>query len=316
MIHHCQPSPPENLLGFVILTHEKPPQILRLINRLVAMFGETPIVCHHDFSKCDLDLGLFPRNVSFVRPHIVTYRAGWSLVTATIAGLRALYDRKDAPEWFTLLSGADYPIKPAEVILGELQESSYDAFLEYGLIDPESAKNDHEKRCVWRYFRRHVQLPGFAQRFMPFSENRALPAWFPMAPIPFSSQFRCYAGSQFFTANRKSAQYILEWHSRGNALAKHYERSRVPVPDKSYFLCGLCNEPGLRILNDNRRYIIWRPGIGHPKTLTMADLPLLLKSPAHFARKFDLNDPVLDEIDKVIDRTFAGQLVGRQGIQG
>ena len=61
----------DNLLGFVILTHDNPPQILRLINRLVSMFDNPPIVCHHDFSKCDLDTNLFPPNVSFVLPHFV-----------------------------------------------------------------------------------------------------------------------------------------------------------------------------------------------------------------------------------------------------
>jgi len=292
----------DNLLGFVILTHDNPPQILRLINRLVSMFGNPPIVCHHDFSKCDLDTNLFPPNVTFVQPHLVTARARWSLVEAMIAGLRVLYEREDVPEWFILLSGADYPIKPAKVVLAELKETAYDAFVEYVPIDPGAPQTDYQKRCVWRYFRRHIQLPASIQRFMPFCENRALPEWFPHRPLPFSEHFRCYAGSQFFTANHKCVQHILAWHSTQRALADHYYLCRVPVPDESYIQCILCNESSLRIPNDNKRYIDWSTETGKPKALTMTDLPALLRSPAHFARKFDMRggNPILDRLDETI----------------
>jgi hypothetical protein len=282
-----QPTSGRPPLGFLILTHDNPPQLMRLVRRLNAMFGAPPIVCHHDFSKCRLDTTELPANVSFVRPHLVTARGRWSVVEATVAGLRVLHERDDAPEWVTLLSGADYPIKTADVILAEVTGSPGDAFVEYISVDPEAPQTPHERRCAWRYFRRHIELPSFIQRYMPFSENRALPAWFPQRSAPFTNEFQCYAGSQFFTANRRSVRHLLDWYATRPALANYYYRARVPSPEESYFQCVWCNEPSLRVMNDNKRYVDWSPGTGHPKTLTLDDLPLLVKSTAHFARKIE-----------------------------
>jgi hypothetical protein len=69
-------------IGFGILTYNAPGQLLRLVKTLNAMFGDPPIVCHHDFSKSSLDEALFPRNVRFVHPHIVT---GWGDITVSLA---------------------------------------------------------------------------------------------------------------------------------------------------------------------------------------------------------------------------------------
>ncbi len=49
-------------IGFAILSHTEPEQLLRLVRTLNSMFGDPPIVCHHDFSQCSLHEALFPTN--------------------------------------------------------------------------------------------------------------------------------------------------------------------------------------------------------------------------------------------------------------
>jgi len=51
------------------------------------------------------------------------------------------------------------------------------------------------------------------------------------------------------------------------------------------------------------RYIDWRMGGYHPKTLGLDDIPRILASGAHFARKFDLamGPEVFDAIDEIVD---------------
>ena len=80
-------------------------------------------------------------------------------------------------------------------------------------------------------------------------------------------------------------------------LAQHY--AKVFCPEESLFQCLLCNAPQLRVVNDHYRYIDWRGGGNHPKTLKCDDLPELTASPAHFARKFDIRQDVavLDRLD-------------------
>ena len=50
------------------------------------------------------------------------------------------------------------------------------------------------------------------------------------------------------------------------------------------------------------RYVDWTGGGSNPKVLTLDDLPELVKTGAHFARKFDerVDVAILDELDQLI----------------
>src|SRR5450432_288746 len=97
-------------MGFVILTHTRPRQALRLARALGAQFGQPPIVIHHDFDQTPLDSAPFPAGVQFVRPHVRTAWGAPTLNDAALAGFRLLLAGGGA-DWIALLSGADYPIK-------------------------------------------------------------------------------------------------------------------------------------------------------------------------------------------------------------
>lgn len=258
-------------IGFVLLTHHKPHMIERLVAKLCAMFDAPPIACHHDFSKCDLRVEALPGNVSFVRPHVETAWAQFSEVEATARAIRLLYESPSAPDWFVYLSGADYPIKPARQILQDLRATSSDAYINAELIRHDAFKRPWQQLCYQRYCTKK--------------------------PNPFSRDFECYAGSQWFCANRRAAEYIIEFHATKTALADHYRD--LQFTSESYFQCILANAPHLRLTEETWRYTDWSAGGSHPKTLGVEDLPKLLASPAHFARKFDADADarILDALD-------------------
>jgi hypothetical protein len=288
-------------LGFVLLTHAKPKQIGRLIGRLNTMFNGPPIVCHHDFGICDLDTHCFPSNVRFVRPHYVTGWAKFSVVLGTVEAIRILYESSTAPDWFAVLSGSDYPVAPASTILADLymHSGSVDAFLRHQHIDPQRPTSDWQMLCAKRYLRKSIKIPYLNRKLRPSSRTVCLPGWLSKAFLPFSKSFRLYAGGQWFTANRRCAHYILDWHDRNPALARHYHT--VQFSEESYFHCILCNNSSLGIANDHWRYMDWGGMGAHPKTLHRNDLSKVLASKCHFARKFDLDlDPfVFDALDEV-----------------
>jgi hypothetical protein len=259
-------------IGFVLLTHNRPHMFERLVAKLGAMFDAPPIACHHDFSKCDLRVESLPGNVSLVRPHVETSWAGFSEVEATARAIRLLYESPSAPDWFVYLSGADYPVKPARQILQDLRASSSDAHINAELIRPDAFTHPWHGLCYHRYCTKE--------------------------PNPFSPGFKCYAGGQWFCANRRAAEYILEFHATRTALADHYRALRFT--SESYFQCILANAPHLGLNEQTWRYTDWSAGGAHPKTLGMADLPALRASPAHFARKFDADADarILDELDR------------------
>jgi hypothetical protein len=288
-------------IGFILLTHTKPQQIRRLVDRLNLMFDGPPIVCHHDFVKCTLPIEEFPTNVSFVHPPSPVGWGTFPTVEAVLRAIRQMYEAPVSPDWFVFLSGSDYPIKPAAEIRRELGMSPYDAHIHHELIQFNNFESDWHCECYRRYFTKRWYYPSVTRRLRP--TRRALVLKHPLVTrpfLPFSAQFRCYAGEFWFCANRRAAEYIVRFHVTRPGLASHYRT--VHNPDESYFQCILGNARGLKLNNNDYRYTDWSRGGAHPKTLGIEDLPKLLSSTDHFARKFDIDQDarILDELDVVI----------------
>lgn len=302
-------------IGFVIVSHNLPDQTIRLSHRLTVMFGAPPIALHHDFGKCDLDRNALPANVHLMDPWIAT---GWGIfpvVEANLGALRLLYRIAD-PDWCISLSTADYPIKSAGHILSELKQTTYDGFIDYREVQwpklppgyqPDESKGFNDPGWLQLAYDRYVATRVYPCRL----------TWrFPLGIFvrgslverlltPFSRTFRPYAGDHWYTLSRRAAKILAAEDELFTRLCKHY-RSRS-LPEESFYQTILCNRPDLRLNNDNMRFADWSAGGRHPKYLTASDIPILLSSRCHFARKFP-NDPVfLDEIDRMVDSMAAKQ---------
>jgi hypothetical protein len=296
-------------IGFILLTHNRPAQALRLVRNLDLHFGSPPIAIHHDFDQSPMPVEQFPACVRFVRPHFQTRWGAPSLNDAVLAGVRLLYSDSTAPDWFVLLSGADYQIKPTDQIIAELKTGGFDAYLAHRKI--EAPPTDRFTLFMAnRYLKKASHFWWIDWRLRRRRKNFGIPMWLSKPLLPFSKSLACYAGSQWFTANRRCAQRLLELHDKGGPLREHYWR--VPIADESYLHCLLCNQPDLRVSNDNKRYIDFSGGQQSPKTLGVDDLPAILASSAHFARKFEPDDPVLDRLDEIIGARSAAAPIERE----
>ena len=302
-------------IGFVLLSHREPAQLRRLVATLNRLYDSPPIACHHDMSQCALDPADFPANVRFVAPSIRTGWAKWSVVRAMLAALRLLYDHAD-PDWFVLLSGADYPIRRADQVRDDLDRLQADALIDYRQI------GDTVESAAQRFGPRNPELDQFesdGNRRLKWSHYQGAELWFPIIRreprgmragrftlhLPFASPFGpftkaapCYYGDHWFTANRRVAHLLLNPSNQHQRVQRHL-RTRA-VPEEGYYQTVLCNEPGLRLVRDNHRYAQWNGGGAHPQLLTSGDLAGIRASNAHFARKFDHGDPVLDRIDEFL----------------
>jgi hypothetical protein len=293
------------IIGFILVTYKKPEQIIRLVRTLNRMFDHPPIACHHDFSQTTLPMEALGKNVSFVYPHLQTGWGDFSTVEATLRAMQLMYGTCNSPDWFVLLSEADYPIKPATQILKDLTLSPYDVHIDHWQI----RHNDdmwhalrHERYCTFKF-----RIPFFDEKLRLTKREVTLRhplITFPF--LPFYQNFQCYAGEHWFCANRKAAEYVIEFHSARPALANHYRRAEsffIVCPGESYFHTILCNAPHLRVSDNHWRYIDWSTKGPHPKTLVSEDLPRIQASSAHFARKFDFDEDVnvLDKLDACVE---------------
>jgi hypothetical protein len=86
----------------------------------------------------------------------------------------------------------------------------------------------------------------------------------------------------------------------GECLIKHF--TKRAVPEEAFYQTAICNQTGLRLSEDNKRYADWSLGGDHPKFLDVGDLPAIVASRAHFAKKFRPGSPVLTLLDRLIDQ--------------
>lgn len=304
-------------IGFVILSHSDPAQLLRLVTTLNRLYGDPPIACHHDSAQCAIDVTVFPGNVRFVEPSIRTGWAKWSVVRGFFAALRLLYER-DAPDWFVLLSASDYPVRRAAAVRADLEALGADALIDYRQIGDTAASatarfgpcnpelEHFETECDQRLKRSRYEGAELWLPMLRFDDGgrRVRPGRFtvhlPFAtPLgPFSRDFPCFYGDHWFTGNARVARLLLAPTPQHLKLQQHL--TMRTSPDECYFQSVLCNEPGLRLVRDNRRYAQWNGGGAHPQSLTEADLGAIGASNAHFARKFAHGAPVLDRIDAML----------------
>jgi hypothetical protein len=300
-------------VGFVLLTHSEPDQVLRLARVLTELYDAPPIACHHDFSQCPLDKDRFPQNVHFVEPHYPTFWGCFSIIPAAIAGMRSLLEKRNPPDWLYLLSGSDYPAASPDAVRSMLGETRFDAFIDHreiGCAGPIAVENESEltgfSRSSYRSiaYRRYcavaVPRPSLKKplAFPPVGRTYLNhPMWRSMLGGPFSNEFRCFAGEHWFTANAQAAAILVQETEVSKRLWAHLQTRESP--EECYYHSILGNAP-LRLSGDNLRYIDW-PSVDawHPRTLTLADLLAIVRSGAHFARKTAHGSELTNALDRI-----------------
>jgi hypothetical protein len=327
-------------IGFVILSHNNPHQLRRLVRCLQRIYDNPPIAIHHDLGQSPLRPDDFPPNAEFVVPHTPTRWGQFSVVIAAIRAIELLY-RNATPDWFFLLSGADYPTMPAEKVLGELASSTADALLDYRRVPSLSdASHKHLFRIrlsryfievgTWRFDQPYPPPDNPELEHFEVSNNLVL-AWrryigiHAMVPVirsgprigrytlylpfedwsrPFTDDFKCFYGDHWFAGNHKVVEILLNPTDKHMKLRRHL-RFR-PSAEECYYHTILGNDAGLKISRATRRFADWSQSAGgllggaHPKVLAINDLPTIISSKSYFARKFAPDSPVLDEIDKLL----------------
>ena len=206
-------------------------------------------------------------------------------------------------DWLTILTGQDYPLRPLRDYERHLAASAADMALEEPDDDPnlplflERYLVRSYRLPLWtdRHRVRQVMkhIPGFSMSRSP----RGLPPDLNRRRLrtPFSDDFRLYKGCDQFALSGRAAHVLLR---ADPGLMRYYSHTRVPT--ESYPHTVLRNDPSLRNLAGMVHYAQW-VDTPHPKWLTSDDLDAMLASGFWFARKFRPDEPVLDELDRLLD---------------
>src|SRR6185437_15644401 len=172
------PRQPGMKLAYLILTHQSPHQVMRLVEALRDQ-GDSFFI-HvdkraepHTHATLQANFSGDPQ-VQLV-PSQACYWGSFGIVEATIEGIRTLLASGRDFQRVILLSGKDYPIKPRRYIKAFLERQKDQEFIEsFPLTAPNRWSNhDGPYRDLNRIMHWHL---NFRSRFVHIPIRRSLPA--------------------------------------------------------------------------------------------------------------------------------------------
>ena len=291
--------------GFVIISHDNPPQLEALCAVLTKLYDNPPIVCHHDFSQSKIDRSRFAATVTFVEHPRKTGWGAWNVTAGVLRAIEFMYQDR-GPDWFTLLSAVDYPVKPAAYVYRKLEAANVDAFMDLRPMNrppptrhvgQKDAGLDHHSNvplATRRYLHARLQMPKGNFDGQP----RTIRLPFASPFNPFNEEYHCYVGSQWFTANRRCAQRLINLSKQDETLRAYMQRRWHA--DECFVNTVLGNARELRIEVNPYRYTQWRQMAASPEWLDLEDLAKISSSEAFFARKISIGSPLIKGLDQLL----------------
>src|SRR6202012_648075 len=246
-------------LAHLILAHDKPAQLERLVKRLA--HPDADIYIHIDGK---IDMALFaaldlPEGANFIKNRVAIRWADFSMMTATLSSFEEMMASGKEYSHLNLLSGHDYALKNPEVVHKFLFANQGKTFMRYRSVA------DEWQESMSRFTLYHLGDYNFPLKFrLQWVMNKLLP------PRKLPNGMRAYGFSQWLTITPECAQYVINF-MKNNPKVKRYFRM-VWAVDELLFQTVLMNSPLKdKVVNDHLRYIKFVPRANNPNTLTIND---------------------------------------------
>lgn len=274
------------------MAYKDPAQIERLVKKM-----SHPAFDFYVHVDAKFDLAPFEYLAGIERVYLVKNRikvrwAGFSFTKGVLNSIQEILETGRQYDFFSNLSGQDYPIVPNEQIYSFFAARKGKSFF---AIEPDGT--EWWKRARIRTDRYHMTDFDFRGRYVvQYILNKIMP----MRKFPL--KYTYYGGERatWWTMSAECALYLLQFmkqHPKVRRFAKF-----TWAPDE-YLLPTLVMNSRLRdtVIPENYRYIDWSQGGSNPKILTAKDFEAMRASDKLFARKFDIkvDTQVLDMIDAV-----------------
>jgi hypothetical protein len=289
-------------VAFLVLAHRGPAQLGRLAERLLG--PGTSVYVHID-RRTDASLAAqiedaLPRNPGVhLLPRVRSAWSSWGPVRATLRGLAGILESPDPPEHVVLLSGQDYPLRPAADLAAFFAGQRGRSFVPSWPMPS-------------RLYDRDGGMYRLRYWHAPLGRRRA---WVPI-PRRYPRGLRPYGGSAFMALDRDSAREVLAFSAERPDVVRFHRH--IWAPDEHFIHTVLHNSRRRdAVVSESLWHIEWPPPPAkHPALLREEAFPRLEHAAHHsseaggrsraklFARKFDadVDAAVLDRIDDALLR--------------
>lgn len=289
-------------VAYLIMAHDDPKHLARLINALNS--SESIFFIHINICS---DLEQFTSmirhaNVHFIEDRVSVQWGGWTVVQAAINLINAAYAHDSSFDYYTLMSGSHFPIKPVSQIHAHLTA--------YGYLDTVAVPNkvmDRSMKRFSRYYWEGCYRNSEPLKVLRGGVLRALSQVTYRNPKKFIGDWDIYAGSLWFTLSRDAIEDI-RFHLKDAQLIEFFRHTKLP--DEGFFHTILGNGPRANELQRADVYLDWTDPYERPCHMKAKHMPALLapgfelndeygRGPAHFARKFtSANADLVDQIEE------------------
>lgn len=284
--------------AYIILAHKNPEQVARLLTALDD--NHSTFFLHLDKN---VDATQF-RNINMHRNNLVAVKSiatpwgGFGLVEATLHALKAVTDHRKHFDFISLISGQHYPTQSNSEIQDYLSNTPNRSFMEYTTIpNHERWKPRGGLYRIDSYFFGLSAIQRYKAKTFNFLSKKVglFKRQFPENMVP-------YCGSQWWTIDRQSLTYILNFIKKNEAYVSFQKQTFAA--DELFFHNILLNADNddIRegVVNDNLLYMNWsNQRKSHPEILGTDDFKNIIGNQFLFARKFDIEQDalILDMID-------------------
>lgn len=304
---------------YLIQTYKNPEQIYRLVRLIGKTTSNSFIVISHNFNSCSLNTNLFKKldNVEII-PNNGVIMGSFGIIQGFFDAISWLLRQKIQFHWFINLTGQDYPTQPLSKIENFLEQTKYDAFIEY--FDVFSERSPWSKKIVntrylyhYKHFNKYLlpwqqiilkpvkNIVNNCQPFIRLDSSYGITFGIKSFYQLFNHNFICYGGSYFSTISWDCATYLHQFMKENPLIIDYYKKTFIP--EESLIQTILVNSGKFNLCNANYRYTDFSNSRhGHPRILMNKDYSNLTQDNIHFARKFDItvDSTILDKLDQRI----------------
>jgi len=232
-------------------------------------------------------------NVFFIKNRTEVRWAAFSFSEAIWTSVEEILEAGNY-DFINLMSGQDYPIKPAEMIYDYFSRHMGRNFLQ---CSPPDTSWVRETCHIWAS-RYHLVDYNFRGRHRV---EGILNALLPSRSFPFPYTIYGGQGGAWWTLSTACAQYVVRYLRNNRKFRRYLKHTWGPDEFVPHTLIMNSAYKETTLLN-RIWYQDWSSGGNHPKILQLEDLNALTNSDKLLARKFDdsVDHQVLAKIDSYI----------------
>lgn len=284
-------------IAFLVLAHKNPLQLSKLFKSLE--HKNTGIFLHLDkrtnkkefveaFNKKNIKLECLNQKTKIIY-------SSYTYIQATLSLILDAYSK--GYDYYILISGQDFPLKPIEHIYNQILDNKTMSYLDYNTIPYIKLAYNGKMRVnyfnflvnkkmetlfPWQEISHKMSIKGKLLNLYLWLKNGL------KTKRNFPLKMQAYYSSQWWNFSKEAISYILDFLKTNPTYISYHKNALHP--EEMFFQSILLNSNlKNKIINNNLRHIEWEEGNKHPNTLDFKKIKNIDSKINIFARKFELN---------------------------